>query len=77
MTLDQINKNQIARIAGFIDGQPDLVARLREVGFAEDDEVELLHRGPLGGRPLCFRLNRTMIALRPDEASAIEVEVLA
>ena len=77
MTLDQINKNQIARIAGFIDGQPDLVARLREVGFAEDDEVELLHRGPLGGRPLCFRLNRTMIALRPDEASAIEVEVMA
>jgi len=47
---------------------------LREIGFAEEDEVELLYTGPLGRKPLCFRLNRTMIALRANEAMAIEVE---
>ena len=76
ITLDQLPKNQTARVAGFAEDVTDLVARLREIGFAEDDEVELLHRGPLGGRPLCFRLNRTMIALRPDEARAIYVSAI-
>ena len=77
MTLDELNKNQVARIAGFKPGDDDLVARLREIGFAEEDEVELLHRGPLGGRPLCFRLNRTQVALRLDEARMVEVDISA
>lgn len=76
MTLDKVEKLQITRVLGFAEGNEDLVARLREIGFAEDDEVELLHRGPFARKPLCFRLNRTMVALRPDEARAIEVEVL-
>ena len=73
MTLDKLGKSRIAQVSGFAEGNADLVARLREIGFAESDEVELLHRGPFGGRPLCFRLNRTVVALRHDEARAIEV----
>ena len=76
MTLDQIEKQQRARVSGFSGGADDLVARLREIGFAEDDEVELLYRGPFTRKPLCFRLNRTMIALRADEARVIKVELL-
>ena len=52
-------------------------AKLREVGFAEEDEIEVMHAGPLNGRPLCVRLNLTLIALRADEAAAIDVEPLA
>lgn len=76
MTLDQIEKQQRARVSGFSGGADDLVARLREIGFAEDDEVELLYRGPFARKPLCFRLNRTMIALRADEARMIKVDLL-
>lgn len=75
MTLDQIEKQQRARVSGF-SGADDLIARLREIGFAEDDEVELLFRGPFARKPLCFRLNRTMIALRADEARVIKVDLL-
>lgn len=76
MTLDKVEIRQIVRVSGFAGGSENLVARLREIGFAEDDEVELLYRGPFARKPLCFRLNRTMVALRPNEACAIEVEVL-
>lgn len=74
MTLDRLEKGQIARIIGFASGRDDLVAKLREIGFAESDEVELMHRGPFGARPLCFRLNRTMIALRAEEAGMVQVD---
>jgi ferrous iron transport protein A len=77
MTLDQLEKSQIARVSGFKNKDISLVARLREIGFAEQDEVELLYRGPFGGRPLCYRLNRTLIALRRDEAKAVEVEAVS
>lgn len=73
-TLDQVTVGERFRVVGFSDANPALVARLREIGFAEEDEVELLYTGPLARRPLCFRLNRTMVALRKDEALVIEVE---
>lgn len=76
MTLDRIEKQRVGRVLGFVSDNEDLIARLREIGFAEEDEVELLYRGPFARRPLCFRLNRTMVALRPDEARAIRVELV-
>ena len=63
-----------ARVTGFGEGDESLVAKLREIGFAEGDEVELLARGWLGGAPLSFRLNRTVIALRRAEAAMVMVE---
>lgn len=74
MTLDELKKRQIATVLGFAPGNEKLVALLREIGFAESDEVELLHTGPFGAGPLCFRLNRTMIALRPAEAAHVMIE---
>lgn len=63
-------------VASIVDvAAPDdaMEAKLREIGFAEGDEVELLATGPLAARPLCIRLNETMIALRPEEARGIMV----
>jgi ferrous iron transport protein A len=51
-----------------------LEAKLREVGFSEGDEVEMLAAGPFGGRTLAVRLNRSIIALRVPEAALVEVE---
>lgn len=82
MHLHELKQNCRARVVsiGKSNAGPGSVAlenKLREVGFAEDDEVEILHYGPLGRRPLCVRLNHTVIALRLREAAAIEVAPLA
>ena len=75
--LDRLGKGSVGRITGFAELETGLVAKLREIGFAEGDEVELLGRGWLGGAPLSIRLNRTVIALRVREASLIRVELLS
>jgi ferrous iron transport protein A len=74
--LSQFSKGRVGRVVGFAADADSLVAKLREIGFAEGDEVELLGRGWLGGAPLSIRLNRTVIALRKNEAALIRVEPL-
>lgn len=73
-SLDQLAPGRCAHITGFAEGQDGLVAKLREIGFAEGDEVEILARGWLGGAPLSVRLNRTVVALRKAEAALVIVE---
>ncbi|ACT59820.1 FeoA family protein [Hirschia baltica] len=75
MTLNELKKGAVARVAGFSENESgqSTVSKLREIGFAEGDEVELLYTGLFGGTPLSFRLNRTMIALRKGEASLIKI----
>lgn len=75
MTLEELTRGRIARVTGFKSDDLRLESKLREIGFAEDDEVEVVHYGPLMSRPVCVRLNRTLIALRRNEAAAIEVAV--
>jgi ferrous iron transport protein A len=75
--LDRLGKGHVGRVSGFAVGDEKLVAKLREIGFAEGDEVELLATGWLGGAPLSFRLNRTVIALRKSEAAIVQVELQA
>jgi ferrous iron transport protein A len=72
--LDRLPRGVTGRVAGFGPGDDKLIAKLREIGFAEGDEVELLAKGWLGGAPLSFRLNRTVIALRKSEAALVQVE---
>lgn len=74
MKLNELAPGRIARVRGVDAAAAELEAKLREVGFSEGDEVEMLGRGPFGGRTLAVRLNRTIIALRGAEAALVEVE---
>lgn len=74
MNLCDLTPGVIARVTAISAADPLVEAKLREIGFSETDEVELTHKGPLSGKPLCIRLNRTLIALRAEEAAAITVE---
>ena len=76
MTLRDLDKNTPARIRGFADGDVELETRLREIGFAEGDQVEALHFGLFGRNPMSVRLNGALIALRKTEAQAILVEAV-
>jgi ferrous iron transport protein A len=74
MKLSQLPHGRKARITRVEGATPELEAKLREVGFSEGDEVEMLAHGPFGGRTLAVRLNRSIIALRGAEAGMIVVE---
>ena len=74
MKLSELLPGRMARVSGVDGASAELEAKLREVGFAEGDEVEMLTRGPFGGQTLAVRLNRSIIALRAPEAASILVE---
>jgi len=72
--LSELKAGVMGRVSSIVTADPMLEAKLREIGFAEGDEVELLTRGPFGGQPLAVRLNRTIVALRNTEANAVQIE---
>ncbi len=72
--LNELSQNEAARVCGFFENNKAMVVKLREIGFAEGDEVEILGRGLLGGTPISVRLNQTVIALRTREAALVKVE---
>lgn len=75
MKLNDLSPNQKARVRAIASDGHDLEAKLREVGFSEGDEVEMIGYGPLGGQTLAVRVNRTLIALRAAEAAMVEVDL--
>lgn len=57
-----------------LDGDPDLVQRLLELGLTDGEEVELIRFAPLGD-PLEVRVRGYHLSLRREEARAILLEV--
>lgn len=74
MKLSELPRGLRARISHIEGATGELEAKLREVGFSEGDEVEMLAHGPFGRRTLAVRLNRTIIGLRELEAAFVKVE---
>ena len=75
MTLDELARKTPAIITGFSTDDSDLETRLREIGFAEGDNVEALHFGLFNKNPISVRLNGAIIALRRSDASAISLKI--
>ncbi|WP_260597250.1 FeoA family protein [Sphingomonas endolithica] len=47
--------------------------RLRELGFDEGVDVEVLHRSPFGNGPIACRIGRMTVALRRAVAASVRV----
>ncbi len=75
MTLCDLEKSQCGIVTHFTDGNDNLVTRLREIGFAEGDKVQIMHFGLFGRNPMTVRLNGALIALRRREAKYISVRL--
>ena len=58
---------------GHESDHPDLVRRLLEMGLLEGSLVEVIHEAPFGGDPVAVRVRGSLIALRRQEANAVEV----
>lgn len=74
LRLTDLSKNESAVITGFDENDSDLSTRLREIGFAEGDNVTPLHFGFFGKNPMSVRVNGALIALRRQDAKAVLVE---
>jgi ferrous iron transport protein A len=72
-TADQIPVTQTAVIKEIIDSP--LKLNLMELGFLPGKQITLKFSAPLGG-PMAFKLDETILALRKNEASLIEVQML-
>ncbi|MFS0737957.1 FeoA family protein [Sphingomonas sp. 1P06PA] len=77
MQLDQLPLRTPAAIAEIDWRLLDQAAarRLRELGFDDGVEVELLHRAAFGGDPLAIRIGRMTLAIRRAQARAIRVAI--
>ena len=73
VSLRDLAKREKATVCGFDMRDPDLVVRLREIGFAEGDPVEALHFGLFFKNPMTVRLNGALIAMRTNEARSVYV----
>ncbi len=67
-------KAVITRV-GRLSEVEEFTERLLEMGFLEGAQVEVVHQAPFGGDPIAVRVRGTLIALRRNEANAIEVLV--
>ena len=76
MKLSEMALGAIGRVRSIDAGSGELEAKLREVGFAEGDEVEMLAQGPFRKRTIAVRLNRSIVALRGAEAAMVQVELI-
>lgn len=69
--LTDLSRDETGIILDFDDSDPDLTTRLREIGFAEGDNVTPLHFGLFGRNPISVRVNGALIALRRQDAKAV------
>jgi ferrous iron transport protein A len=75
LSLEKLPRRQQATVAA-IDWQGLSVPearRLRELGFDEGVDVEVLHKSVFGSGPIACRIGRMTIALRRTVAAAIQV----
>jgi ferrous iron transport protein A len=72
MLLHETPEGGSARIRR-LSGDPDVRERLAELGLTPGQTVRLLRRAPLGD-PLEVLVRGYRLALRRDEAEAVEVE---
>lgn len=51
----------------------NIARRLRELGFVNGEEVEIVAKGPLGAEPLLVQVGFTRFALRRAEAARVRL----
>ena len=76
-TLDLLRPGSHATVVGFDASRcaDAVLCRLRELGFREGEQIEVVRRAPMGD-PMVFRVCDYELCLRRRDAGAIRVDVL-
>ena len=79
LRIDQLPAGQPAIITAIDWSEVDAasVRRLYEMGFDEGVDVEVLHRGPVGGDPIAVRVGNMVLAMRRAQARLVSVEPIS
>lgn len=73
MTLWELGKSQSALVSQVDTAlDPQIIARLNEMGLAPGRSVQCVRRGPLGG-PMVMQLGGSVFAMEQNLASRIEI----
>lgn len=77
MTLIELPARTPATVDSVQDvGADDNIARrLRELGFIQGEQVEIVAAGPMGGEPLLVQIGFTRFALRRSEAARVHLRM--
>lgn len=77
MTLTELPRRTPAIVESVEDHGPNdnIARRLRELGFVNGEQVEIVAKGPIGAEPLLVQVGFTRFALRRAEAARIRLRV--
>lgn len=75
MRLSELPFRTAATVTGVDDVTPNdaIARRLRELGFVDGEDVEVMAAGPFGAEPLLVQVGFTRFALRRQEAARVRV----
>ena len=73
MNLSELSAGQTGVITGYIKSS-SMRRRLQDLGLVPGTEIECLGKSPLGD-PAAYFIRRTVIALRREDASQVEISV--
>ena len=75
MTLADLPRRKPAIVASVEDATANdaIARRLRELGFVNGEEVQIVAEGPLGAEPLLVQVGFTRFALRRSEAARVRL----
>ena len=75
LALTQLEVGQRGRVLGFLDGS-SYNAQLQRLGVIEGTEFEIIRKAPLGD-PIEIRLRGYSLALRPQEATGVLIQLIS
>ncbi|WP_454831360.1 FeoA family protein [Pseudoxanthomonas wuyuanensis] len=75
MTLSDLPGRTPAIVESVQDHGPNdaIARRLRELGFVNGEEVQIVAKGPMGAEPLLVQVGFTRFALRRSEAARVRL----
>jgi ferrous iron transport protein A len=75
MMLSNLPQRTRAIVVGVEDRIPNdaIARRLRELGFVDGEQVQVMAVGPVGAEPLLVQIGYTRFALRREEAARVRV----
>ena len=77
MTLDQLNLKTPAKVTKISsEATEDVFQRLVELGVSPKQDIEILHKAPLGGDPIAARVCNNLVGIGSQEAKYIHIELV-
>lgn len=75
MILSDLPRRTPATVETVEDRVPNdaIARRLRELGFVDGEQVQVMAVGPVGAEPLLVQIGYTRFALRREEAARVRV----